>query len=231
MTQISACANIRNNIQCWVGYSVLTEVLNVFEDIQIYVAGGVVRNAFAGNDLPVKDFDLFFQGKSTGRAIEYFGKVGHLDVTPYGSPRWMPFCYKECYADLIPVTDFSPGLWKCEDIIDVLNQFDFTANAIAYDLRYGEIFDPQNGVRDAMKRIMKMVRFDYPKGPYVPSANLDRNAVLWFRVVHYASKLKFRFDSLTENWLKENCKYKVHTEEFTSLFFRPDLRSFEELDV
>jgi hypothetical protein len=230
MTDADTFAEIRHQIELWCGYPVLDEVWRHFDDLRIYVAGGAVRNALLGITAVPKDFDFFLQGASITSVIEAFRSNGRLMTTPFGSPRWYPRGNAIQYADLIPIEDFAPGLWPCENIVDVLDQFDFTANAVAFDLRTGEMFDPQNGVRDAKRRVMKMVRFDYPYGPYVPAASLDRNAVLWFRIVHYASVFKLTFEPLTRTWVREHQNYKRHSEEFTQQFFMPDLRSLRDLN-
>jgi hypothetical protein len=227
MTLTHAYVDIRRHLEAWGGYPQLAEAMHAFNDLHVYVAGGVVRNVLMGVPAAPKDFDFFLQGTSVESAINYFRHTGRLDATPYGSPRWYPTDCEERYADLIPVADFAPGLWPCEDIVDVLDQFDFTANAVAYDLRTGEAFDPQNGARDAARRVMKMVRFDYPDGPYVPSATLDRNVVLWFRIVHYASTLDLTLDPLTRDWLRAHRDNEAQRDEFARLFFRPDLRVLE----
>ncbi|KAF7963943.1 hypothetical protein AWV80_04095 [Cupriavidus sp. UYMU48A] len=74
---------------------------------------------------------------------------------------------------------------------------------------------------------MKMVRFDYPEGPYIPSAALDRNVVLWFRIVHYASTLNLAIDPLTREWLRVHRDFEAQLGEFARLFFQPDLRALE----
>ncbi|MDP9941260.1 hypothetical protein [Ectopseudomonas alcaliphila] len=201
--------------------------MRTFKDVRVYIAGGVVRNVLMGNCTAPKDFDFFLQGGAVASMVECFSRCGSLQTTPYGSPRWYPSASEQTYADLIPVMDFKPGLWPCEDIIDVLNQFDFTANAVAYDLRTGEVIDPQNGARDAARSTMKMVRFDYPEGPYLSSASLDRNIVLWFRVIHYASSLDLTIEPLTMSWLRARADYRAKLDEFTHLFFQPDLRVLE----
>lgn len=229
MILANAYADIKRSLELWCGYPILAEAMRAFEDLQVYVAGGVVRNALMGNSAVPKDFDFFLQGTNVKDAIDYLGLNGRLQATPYGSPRWYPAIHEKTYADLIPVADFSPGLWACEDIVDVLGQFDFTANAVAFDLRTGEAFDPQNGARDAARHVMKMVRFDYPEGPYAASATLNRNVVLWFRIIHYTSSLKLTLEPLTREWLWARRDYKAQLDDFASLFFRPDLSALETM--
>lgn len=230
MASDSVLAEIRRHLEAWCGYPDLAEVLATFSDLDIYIAGGVVRNSLLRCPGSPKDFDFFLRGPSVQSAIERISSHGAMKVTPFGAPRWYPSASTSQYADIIPIDKFSPGLWPCENIVDVLNQFDFTANAVAFDLRSGEFFNPQNGARDARHRVMRMVRFDFPSGPYVRSGELDRNAILWFRVVHYASTLGFRFEDLTKSWVTSGRTYVTLFDKFSRLFFEPDLRSLEQLD-
>ncbi len=224
-----AYPEVRRRLEAWGGFPLLHEVMRLHSDLGVYVAGGVVRNVLMGNASVSKDWDFFLSGPSVSAAIEHFRRFGKLAVTPFGAPRWTPCEAASEYADLIPIANFVPGLWPCEDIVDVLNQFDFTANAVAFDLRTNRAFDPQNGARDAASRVMRMIRFDYPDGPYFPGATLDRNVVLWFRIVHYASRLGLAIEPLTRTWLLARGDQRHHAAGFASQFFAPDLRAWEAL--
>lgn len=209
------------HLQRWSGHEKLMRTMEKFPDLSFFLAGGVVRDCLLNVSSPVKDFDFFLRGPSVKAAVEFLAEEGHLRRTPYGGARWYPDSTQVQYADLIPIEDFKPGLWKCEDILDVLNQFDFTINAVAFDLRTGESFDPQNGVRDVFRRTMKMVRFDYPEGPFVAEAELSRNAVLWFRILHYAKVLGLTIEPLTLDWLKAHRSFQEYAVQFGDLFFTP----------
>jgi len=224
-----AYPEVRRQLEAWGGYPQLQEVMRLHSDLIVHVAGGSVRNVLMGRASASKDWDFFLSGPSVTTAIDYFQRCGKLAATPYGAPRWTPFEDADQYADLIPIASFVPGLWPCEDIVDVLNQFDFTANAVAFDLRTGQAFDPQNGARDALRRVMRMVRFDFPDGPYIKGAELDRNVVLWFRVLHYASRLGFVIEPFTRDWLLARGAYREHAATFEREFFVPDLRAWESL--
>ncbi|MDP9123079.1 MAG: hypothetical protein M3N82_00495 [Pseudomonadota bacterium] len=231
MQLAQAYPEVRRRLDSWCGFSMIREVMHLHEDLRVHVAGGAIRNVLMRSPVASKDWDLFLSGANVAAAIEHFRRVGRFSETPYGAPRWYPSDDESQYADLMPIVDFVPGLWACEDIVDVLDQFDFTANAIAFDLRTGDAFDPQNGARDASRRLMKMVRFDYPDGPYIPGASLNRNTVLWFRIVHYASALDLTLEPVTRGWLLARGDQRHHAEAFERLFFRPDLRSWESLRV
>lgn len=228
-TLAQAYLEVRRRLESWQGFPALHEAMQTQNDLHVYVAGGVIRNVLLGLSSVSKDWDFFLAGPTVNETIKLLRHHGRLTETPYGAPRWHPHADESQYADLIPIVDFVPGLWRCEDIIDVLNQFDFTANAVAFNLHTGEIFDPQNGARDAARRTMKMVRFDYPDGPYAPGATLDRNVVLWFRIVHYASTLNLEVEPITRAWLISRGDQSVHAEAFERQFFRPELKLWETL--
>jgi tRNA nucleotidyltransferase (CCA-adding enzyme) len=211
-------AQVRRTLHSWPGYRTLASVLERFDDLSVFLAGGVIRNCLLGIDDPPKDFDFFLQGPSLQAALRVFQREGRLDQTPYGAPRWYPHGEVR-YADLMAIEDFRPGLWRCADMIDVLNQFDFTASALALDLRSGAWLNPQNGYRDAVRRTMRMVRFDYPEGSFMPGAELNRNTVLWFRILHYASSLGLRIEPLTLAWLRRHRSYETQAVAFADVFF------------
>jgi hypothetical protein len=218
----AALPEVRRRLAAWAGFEVVQHVLAEHDDLEIFLAGGVIRNLFIDPTRPVKDFDFFLRGASLDKAITVFAQHGRMHETPFGAPRWFPAAEPGRYADLIPIDRFIPGLWKCEDIVDVLNQFDFTASALAFDLRTGTAFNPQNGVRDAVRRTMRMVRFDWPEAPFIPGAPITRNAVLWFRVLHYAKQLGLTIEPLTLAWLRRNRGYSTQSDVFAELFFRPE---------
>ena len=110
---------------------------------------------------------MFLGGDSTDEILDVLESQGEMVTGPFGSPRWYPTHGTRSSWDLIPIATFWNGLWPCEDIVDVLNQFDFTGNAIAIDVRTGSVYDPQNGRRDMERRTMRAVRFDYPDEPIV----------------------------------------------------------------
>jgi hypothetical protein len=229
MDLASAFPEVQGSLESWEGYRPLTQVLNDFADLQVFVAGGAVRNSLLDPPIPVHDFDFFLDGPSFDRALTFLKQYGVLEQTPYGSPRWHPAHSPEQYADLIPIRDFRPGLWPCEDIVDVLNQFDYTASAIALDLRTGAGYDPQNGLRDLKRRTMRMVRFDYPDGPFIPGAALSRSAILWFRILHYASALRFSIEPLTLEWLRQHREFEKDLTAFATFFFEPNAAYLDPL--
>lgn len=190
-----------------------------FPRLRVFLAGGALRDMLLSGKREAKDLDIFLTGPDIDAALGKLANEGAMQYGPFGSPRWFPSKGSDFYCDVIPAPRFFNGLWQCEDIVDVLNQFDFTVNAVALDLRTGLFHDPQNGRRDIAKKEMRAVRFDYPEEPITPDAGLTRPAVVWFRILHYATTLGLKVEAVTLNWLREHQHYEAQADHFESLFF------------
>src|SRR5438045_2217365 len=104
------------------------ELLEEHADLDAYLVGGVPRDVALGRVSDPKDFDFILRGPAVGAALDAMSRAGDVRLGPFGSPRWFPEG-AEIYCDVMPVDWFFNGLWRCEDIVDALNQFDFTGNA------------------------------------------------------------------------------------------------------
>jgi tRNA nucleotidyltransferase (CCA-adding enzyme) len=217
-----AHARAFDSLSKWAGYEALSAAMREYPDVSVYLAGGALRDLLRASRHTPKDFDLFVLGANLERFLGRLSAAGTLRYGPFGSPRWFPNGAADRYADVIPITHFYNGLWRCRDILDALNQFDFTANAIAVDLRRPRLFDPQNGLRDVRLGVMRAVRFDYPDEPIGPGEKLTRPAVLWFRLIHYAQALRFKIEPVTLQWLRANRRFSADIDRFSKLFFRPN---------
>ena len=213
-------------LELWPGFKSLVSALDKFSNIRIFLAGGVLRDLLGDENRRPKEFDFFISGSCVDDFLSFLAQHGKLSMGPFGSPRWFPKNSPNIYADIIPIERFYNGLWKCEDIVDVLNQFDFTANAIALDIRSPRLFDPQNGIRDTQMRIMRAVRFDYPDEPISLGCSLSRQCVLWIRIIHYANILNLEIEPVTKQWLHENSKYVNDVDQFGDIFFVPNIEIF-----
>jgi hypothetical protein len=209
----------------WKGFQSIQDGLELFEQIEVFAVGGAVRDLLCRRSSAPKDFDFVVAGQGTDDFIDWLGTRGRLGQGAFGSPRWWPPEVGARYADVIPVQRFFNGLWRCRDIVDVLNQFDFTANAVAVGLRSKLVLDPQNGVRDAREKVLRAIRFDYPDEPISEDYSLSRLSVLWIRMVHYASALGFRIEPVTEMWLRAHIHFGRDAGTFADLFFLPDLHT------
>lgn len=216
-------------LRLWIGFDTVREIMQVFPKTSIYLAGGAIRDIVLRRQQGLKDLDFFISGEEDDAALTLMGKYGSLRQGPFGSPRWFPGNEGKMYCDVIPIKRFFNGLWQCEDIIDVLNQFDFTGNAIALDLRTGQFYDPQNGHRDLVRRTMRAIRFDYPDEPIAIGHALTRNAVLWFRILHYTAVLNFTIEKVTLDWLRKHCDFLNQVSDFSQTFFPLHPQALEKL--
>lgn len=210
--------DLSDRIARWPGSLALQRILEECPTVDLYLAGGAVRDSIARKPGDPRDYDFFLGGRDVDRALQILARYGHFSKGPFGSPRWFPQPDSSLYADVIPIERFRNGLWQCENIVDALNQFDFTANAVACDLRSGRTFDPQNGVRDITKRVIRAVRFDYPDECIAPGSSLTRLTVLWCRLLHYASVLGFSIEPVTLRWLQQNRPPSKDVESFEAAF-------------
>lgn len=217
------------SLEAWPGFAHFERVMREFARTKVYLAGGVLRDAFrAGAQVP-KDFDFFLGEQDAEAFVARLAEKGRIETGPFGAPRWFPAEHDRVYADVIVIARFYNGLWKCEDMVDALNQFDFTANAIALDLRERRLFDPQNGVRDAGAGIMRAVRFDYPDEPLASDVRLSRLGILWIRLMHYSRSLNLRVEPVTARWLVENARYEGQKGAFAEAFFEPMLAAMASI--
>lgn len=209
--------SLNKSLSKWRGYRTVQSLLDS-DNNQIYLAGGAIRNQLVGHKT-VKDYDFFALSQDKGIVLDVLSKNGSLTFGPFGSARWLPEGESSTYCDFIWIDEFYNGLWHCKDIIDVLNQFDFTANAIGLDLRTSEVYDPQNGIRDLDFGVMRAVRFDYPNDPISIRSSISRLEVLWFRIQYYSIKYNLEIEPVTKTWIIENSNFIQKKDEFQKLFF------------
>lgn len=203
----------------------MTEILTIAEQMgpnNLFVAGGAVRDYCCGKNEISGDIDLFFSESCNKPINKLQQSYGKKITNQFGSTRWFP-TDNIFYYDLIQIKDFNQGLWECFDIVDVLNQFDITANAIAFDLNNGAFINPVNGLRDATDKTIRAVRFDFPEIMVSELIPISRNSVLWFRYNHYSTKLNSTIEPITKKWLQEN-KYRIKDKAmFAKFFFNPEV--------
>jgi tRNA nucleotidyltransferase (CCA-adding enzyme) len=215
-------------LESWSGFAPLRKLLDRHPGVDCFVAGGAVRDVLLEAPPLPSDVDLFLGGSEASELIDALATAGTVRQGPFGSPRWAP-AKGGSYADVIPIANFYNGLWRCEDIVDALNQFDFTCNAVALDLRSGAFYDPQNGARDACRRRMRAIRFDYPDEPIAPDSDLTRPAVLWFRLLHYATVRRLEIEPITLSWLRASRRHLENRDLFSATFFPLDSHAFAML--
>jgi hypothetical protein len=222
VTKVIAPAEAESQIfaflEAWPGYAAIAKLFRENPEIEIYVAGGIVRDAFLSKQLDPKDVDIFVQGRRCEDVVEGLAQFGILSTGSFGAYEWLPDDENAVACDIIRIDRFFNGLWHCRDMLDALNQFDCTVNALAVNLRNRHLINPQNGLRDIESRTMRAVRFDYPDEPISESSSLTRNAVLWWRMAHYALLLNLTVEPVTLSWLRHNRAYESCRDEFEREF-------------
>jgi len=221
---------VLDRFRSWSGYTALSVVMETFEDVEFFAAGGVVRDAYLNAPRTPKDFDIFLVGAGVNEVIADLARHGRMVSGAFGSPEWSPHAAPDTECDVIPVDRFFNGLWRCRDMVDALNQFDFTGNAVAVDLRTGAVLDAQNGTRDLGERTLRAVRFDYPDEPIHPGAELSRNAVLWWRLVHYAHLCGLAVEPVTLRWLQAQRHHAACGDAFAHRFHDVNAMALAVLD-
>lgn len=190
----------------------------------IYVCGGFLRNLLMDKQRN-KDVDVFVDC-SRGEfqnLVEALSPFGRMEYGQYGSPRLYIDSYSIEYIDIVPFYNFIVAGRPLLTIEDILLNFDFTANAIAWSFKDEEVLDPMNGIDDITNGILRAVRLDFPEMPVSGDIALSAVSVFWFRLLHYQNKLGLRFDSTTERWIVENkCRMKDY-KLFCKHFFEPSI--------
>lgn len=225
-TQERLLRRLKRDLLVFPGYPVLLKALVQSARQNIYLAGGAIRNTVLSR--PINDIDLFLPAAVLDRVIEALPS-GHVVAGPLGSPRW--FVDADAYFDLVALEHVDHGLGRCENILDVLNQFDFTGNAIAYNPITDEIIDPKNGLDDLHAGVLRSVRFDWPDRPMRKNIPVTWRADRWFRLLHYAATLDLSIERATADWLEKNSDCMGQYDEFSRFFFKPDLLAKAALDT
>jgi hypothetical protein len=204
-------------------FSNIIEMVSTMPPESVFIAGGAVRDAFLQPGRKIKDLDLFLTKVAFKQIETFLMGEGTLQKNQFGTYRWFGHQDGDVYYDIIIIEKFYNGLWTCRNITDVLNQFDITVNALAFDLSDGTFYNPQNGLLDIKEKTLRAVRFDYPEMKVSESIPLSRNTVLWCRYHHYAKALGLDLDEITRNWLIKNEYRKAEIPTFTQYFFEPEI--------
>lgn len=220
--------NISKNIKYVPGFDILRQVLERSQGFKFYIAGGAIRNLIKQIPGDLNDIDVFVDlldntSSSFEEILNTLSKYGYLEFGQYGAPRWFPVKNSKLYYDIIPFSKFNVGFGTPNTIESLLSQFDFTANAIAYNILSSELHDPINGLTDLKDKIFKHVRLDFPDEIITKQIPLQRLTVLWFRFIHYSSKLNFEINENTLNWLYQNSYRIKDIDLFEKHFFKPIL--------
>ena len=204
--------------------SFVSHFCKLLQGLELYVCGGYLRNIALGID-GGKDLDVFINcnKEQLNKFITKIESIGHVDYGQYGSPRLFVQDNDIEYVDIVPFYNFTVSGTEIKTIDELLNEFDFTANAIAWNPRTNEILDPVGGIKDIHNRILRAVRLDFPERMVAPQTPISAVSVFWFRLLHYQNVLDFSFDRKTEEWVLENRWRYKDLELFKRYFFSPSI--------
>ncbi len=165
----------------------------------LYLVGGPLRDILLKRE--VKDIDLVIDGdiflfakelaKSLNGKVVFYPQFLTAKIEGEGMVIDLARTRSEIYERPAQLPKVSPAR-----IEDDLRRRDFTINAIAYDLRKREFFDPFNGKED-LKR--GMIRVLHPR-----SFIDDPTRIL--RGIRFAKRFGFRMEKDTRRWLEEAIK-------------------------
>lgn len=195
-------------------FPVLENLMTVFPNAEIYAVGGAIRDAALG-EREHKDYD-FVVRNVPAKDLEKFLKVGgHTKLVgkSFGVFKCMPFGSEDEMTEPLDIAlprtehaaeegggvrDFEVQSDPSLPIEEDLSRRDFTINAIAYNIKSGEIVDPHNGLEDLERKKIKAVG--------KPEERFREDYSRMLRAIRFACQLDFTVESKTLKTVKENIK-------------------------
>lgn len=181
----------------------IEELLQEFPEGEIYLVGGLVRDAIIGRSEMV-DYDFVIRNVSAEKLRGFLGSRGRVDLVgrDFGVYKFAPrgTNLAEAIDIALPRTDFATGGGGYHDfaiqtdpklpLAEDLSRRDFTINAMALDMATGYLVDPCGGLSDIKKKIVRTV--GKPKDRF----REDYSRIL--RGIRQAVQLGFKIE--TETW-------------------------------
>jgi poly(A) polymerase len=157
----------------------------ILESFQIYLVGGSLRDLMLGRR--VSDYDLVVEGNLN--QFFRFYKKKYPDSTLFSlseeDQEYRVVIKEDLWLDITSI--------KGEDIYEDLKRRDFTINAMALDLRSGNIIDPTGGRGDVEQKVIRIIS----------PINLVEDPLRILRAYRFNAVLGFEIESNTRFYLKE----------------------------
>jgi len=178
-------------------------VQKLAHNAEVYVVGGIVRDAFLGKES--KDVDLIIDGLSIDgilKILKPFGKAS-LEGESFSVVKFRPKGWEgEDYDIAVPRVDRKVGKGhKGFEVVtdgvtveDDLLRRDFTINSMAVNVMTGELLDPFNGLRDIKKGVMRATD---------PNAFVE-DPLRIVRGIQFASRFGFDIEPETMKLMQKN---------------------------
>lgn len=182
----------------------ITDFLTSFEQAEIYLVGGAVRDILLGRSMPELDFDFVIRGVDTESLQAWLDQRGDVDLVgrDFGVFKFMPQGFGTSYIEFIdialPRTEASApdsvGGYKEFDIQsdphlpieDDLSRRDFSMNAMAFDIGNQRLIDPFNGAQDIESRVIDTVGD--------PDERFSEDMSRMLRAIRFAAELNFNIE-------------------------------------
>jgi tRNA nucleotidyltransferase (CCA-adding enzyme) len=175
----------------------------------IFEVGGCVRDSLMGLGISEKDRDYLVTKIEFNKLVSILKKYGHVDLVgksfgvikftapPNGDQQPVT------HDIALPRSEFSTGRGHRDFHVDFdhmlpievdLKRRDFTINAIARNLRNGELVDPYGGQEDLKRGLIRML---------TPETFSD-DPLRMLRAVQFAARFQFQIEPQTFQAIKDN---------------------------
>ena len=183
---------------------ILAGKLGEVENIKVYIVGGVVRDLILGKE--IQDIDLMVEGDGILFAKKLASKIGVKKIVPFEKfgtafipNKLIQIEVASSRAEQYDLKSRSPSKIVFTNLEGDLKRRDFKINAMAVDInpkRYGELYDPFNGINDLNKKILCT--------PLDPDKTFSDDPLRMMRAAYFASKLNFKIDNNSRESIKQN---------------------------
>lgn len=181
----------------------LHDFFKEFPQSNIYLVGGMVRDAALGVKKMAKDFDFVANNIDLDKLINFLEQRGSVDLVGrnFGVLKFMPTDSKltEPIDIALPRTETAGGSGGYRDfnvqsdpklkIEDDLSRRDFTINAMALDIKNGKIIDPYTGLADLANGELKAV--------LNPEERFTEDYSRMLRALRFATRFNFKIEDKT----------------------------------
>jgi tRNA nucleotidyltransferase/poly(A) polymerase len=169
-------------------YPLIKRVHEALPEQEIYLVGGMVRDAFLGRQSHDFDFALAKNGIGAARKVASALQADFYVLDEAFDTARVILSSNEGVRDVL---DFSS--YRGNDLESDLRSRDFTINALAFDIRNETILDPLNGSSDIRSKIIRACSETSFKG----------DPIRILRAVRQAAAFGFKIDPLTRKAMKQ----------------------------
>lgn len=168
------------------------------ESLEAYVVGGFVRDLFL--KLENKDVDVVVIGSGVYFAQQFYSLLpeNEASIAIFKNFGTAQIKYKDWIIEIIGARkesyrkDSRKPIVEDGTLIDDQNRRDFTINSMYLSLnsaKYGELYDPFNGVQDLQDGILKT--------PGNPDTTFSDDPLRMLRAIRFAARLNFKIEEST----------------------------------